>query len=256
MDYENDQDTYPNGTLINLLGIQDYDKLKEAETNIGYINLITAQKELASAGKKGTELLKAVHRHIFKDIFEWAGEYRKVPIFKTEVVIPGVSLQYSDPKNIDKDLSTAIGDLEKVEWEGKSIEEKSKLFTKYLAKIWRVHPFRDGNTRTTLAYASVFARQHGFEMDLGSILNELSRKIDPETNQIKEYSVRDRFVLAALDDNCSPEPQYLQYVIEKAMLVGSKNKKAELEDLLNQHSESKQAKKESSPKATDEGPEL
>lgn len=250
-----DPDVYENGTLKNLLGIKDYDKLKEAEVNIGYLNLISAQKELASTGKRGTELIKSVHRHIFKDIFSWAGEYRKVPIFKTEVVIPGVSLQYSDPKNIDKDLSAAINDLEKVEWEGKSIKEKSQLFTKYLAKIWRVHPFRDGNTRTTLAYASVFARQHGFEMDLGSILNELSRKIDPETNTIKEYSVRDRFVLAALDENCSPEPEYLEYVVRKAILVGAKKKKRELEHLLNEH-EQNEGNKSSNSKSVEKDSEL
>lgn len=44
-------------------------------------------------------------------------------------------------------------------------------FTKQLAQFWLVHPFRDGNTRTTLTFASKFSKEHGFPLDLSCLLD-------------------------------------------------------------------------------------
>ena len=40
------------------------------------------------------------------------------------------------------------------EWKNKRSDELAEQFTKYLSKIWRVHPFRDGNTRFYLSELS------------------------------------------------------------------------------------------------------
>ena len=53
-----------------------------------------------------TTLIKRINQHIFGDIFDWAGEYRTVPIYKEEVVIPGISLDYGAPKEIMKSMKT------------------------------------------------------------------------------------------------------------------------------------------------------
>ena len=57
------------GTLKNLLGITDYAELKKAETDIGYVKLMNAEDEVID--KCDEKLLKKIHKHIFKDIFEW-----------------------------------------------------------------------------------------------------------------------------------------------------------------------------------------
>lgn len=75
-----------------------------------------------------------------------AGEFRSVPIEKIEVVIPGLSLHYSEPEDIPEDLDSALDVLNNTSWQGKNIEEIASEFTQRLARIWRVHPFRDGNT--------------------------------------------------------------------------------------------------------------
>lgn len=74
------------GTLRNLLNITDYQKLKEAERDIGFIKLCTVDSVLLQQFDKN--LLQAIHKHIFGDIFEWAGEFRTVPLYKEEIVIP------------------------------------------------------------------------------------------------------------------------------------------------------------------------
>ena len=212
-----------NGTLRNKLGIENYQELKQAETDIGYVKLINASEVIT--GECDVNLLKRVHKHIFEDIFDWAGEFRTIPIYKREIVIPGVSLEYSMPENIENDLKLQIDNLNAINWKGKDIIEFSKEFSKRLAKIWRVHPFRDGNTRTALTFASIFTKQNGFDMDLSEILNELARKKDKDTGKITSYSVRDRFVLAALDDKDMPEPMYLEWIIRRAIERGFWNKK-------------------------------
>ncbi len=211
-----------NGTLKNKLGIEEYDDLNNAERDIGFVKLIDVGK--AFKKRYDAEFFKSIHKHIFEDIFDWAGEFRTVPIEKIEVVIPGLSLQYSEPKDITKDLDVALDILNNTSWQGKNIDELSLEFTQNLARIWRVHPFRDGNTRTTLAFADIYAKEHGFPMDISMLLDQLSRITD-ERGRIKRYSIRDKFVLAALDQKDYPEPEHLTMLIKSAIQEGINQEK-------------------------------
>ena len=93
-----------------------------------------------------------------------------------------------------------------------------------------IHPFRDGNTRTTMAFASIFAKEHDFPMDLGIILDNLTRKYD-ENGRTKRFSIRDKFVLASLDEKFAPEPEHLQALLKQSMVSGIKKKIDVLYDL-------------------------
>ena len=203
--------TLEDGTLKNKLGITDYKKLKKAECDIGFIKLMSLDS--IDTDCEPTTLIKRIHQHIFGDIFDWAGEYRTVPIYKEEVVIPGISLDYGAPKEIMKSMKTRTSDMYADNWNPNDLDDFAKKMTKHLAKIWRVHPFRDGNTRTTLAFAEIFAKQHGVDFDMGRVLENLLRKKDEETGKIIRYSIRDKFVLAALDEKDYPEPEALQALI-------------------------------------------
>lgn len=216
------------GTLKNLLGITDYEELKRAETDIAYVKLMNAHEEVIN--KCDEKLLKKIHKHIFEDIFEQAGEYRTIPMEKMEVVLPGASLEYAMPNEIPKKLKRHMEEINSYNWKEMNIDEISQKFTKCLAQIWRVHPFRDGNTRATLTFADIFAKQHGFEMDMGMLLDNLERIVDDETGKIKRFSVRDKFVLAALDEKDYPEPEHLERIIKMSIEKGI-NKKI---DSLNQ----------------------
>lgn len=210
-----------NGTLKNLLGITDYEELKQAEKDIAYVKLINAEEEIKRPCD--IRLLKRIHKHIFEDIFEWAGEFRTIPLYKEERVIPGVSLEYAEPQNIEKELTKRLEEMNSINWKGKGIDEITKQFTKELAKLWRIHPFRDGNTRTTLAFAEKYSREHGFPMDIGILLEHLTRSVTPD-GRIARYSIRDKFVLAALDKKDYPEPEHLQALIKESILSGVKRK--------------------------------
>ena len=214
-----------NGTLRNKLGITDYQKLKEAECDIGFVKLMTVDS--IDTDCNPSTLVKRVHQHIFGDIFDWAGEYRTVPIYKEEVVIPGISLEYGAPREIKRRMDANLASMYADKWNSNDLDEFSKKLTEYLARIWRIHPFRDGNTRTTLAFASIFAKQHGFNLDMGRILENLSRRKDDKTGKITRYSIRDKFVLAALDEKDYPEPEALQALMRFALSKAKEEKEEE-----------------------------
>ncbi len=155
---------------------------------------------------------------------------------KIEVVIPGLSLHYAEPKEIPEELDSALDVLNNTSWQGKNIEEIASEFTQGLAKIWRVHPFRDGNTRTTLAFADIYAKEHGFPMDISMLLDQLSRVTD-ENGKIRRYSIRDKFVLAALDKKDYPEPEHLTALIKTAIQEGINQEKQRQGNILGENEE-------------------
>ena len=209
----NDPYILDNGVLKNKLGITDYERLRAAEADIGFAKLIDIDS--IYKGKLDSDFMCDIHRHIFEEIFDWAGNYRTVPVFKKEIVIPGISLEYENPKKIEKSLINTIKDLDKTNWSNMETKQIPFEFARKLAILWKVHPFRDGNTRTTLAFADLYAKEHGFPLDIGFLLKNLTRR----TNQYGKtiHSIRDRFVLASLDKKDDPEPEHLAKLLEIAM---------------------------------------
>ena len=211
-----------NSVLKNKLGIKDYEELKQAETDICFVKLLNVEQ--VEHSKCDINLIKNIHKHIFEDIFDWAGEFRTIPIEKRELIIPGVSLQYAEPKEIKGGLEKVLEEMNEYNWNNKTTDEISKKFTNFLARLWRVHPFRDGNTRTTLAFANIFSKEHGFEADIMTMINQLYRYQEKETGKVVRWSIRDNFVLAALDEEDKPRPQALQKTIKQAINKGKKKK--------------------------------
>ena len=205
--------TNENGVLINKLGITDYDELNKAEREYGSVKL----KSLDNIKVKyfNEELIQNIHSYIFKDIFEWAGNYRTTPLYKEELILPRYSVPYSSPNRISRDLNSKLGDINSIRWNALNEKELIELFARKIALVWKVHPFRDGNTRTIISFSYLFAREYGFPMDINVLLENLSRIYKGE--KVVGYSLRDKFVLASLDDKDYPETKPLIKVYTKAI---------------------------------------
>lgn len=213
--------TYDNGVLKNKLNITSYEKLNKAEADIGFAKLINVDS--INVEYFDENLIKGIHKHIFEDIFDWAGEYRTVPLIKEELVLPRYSIPYSEPSKIEKDLKDKIRHLNSYAWQNMSTEKISYTFAREIALLWRVHPFRDGNTRTFLSFAYLYAKEHGFPFDIETFTRELNRKYSD--GRVSKYSVRDKFVLACLDEKDYPEIEHLARVFENAINSYKKEKK-------------------------------
>ena len=106
--------------------------------------------------------LAAIHGRIFEGVFKFAGSFRDCNISKKEWVLRGESVLYVSFAELKQALQHDF-DLEK-EFSYKSLDhtEMIKHFTKFISGIWQIHPFREGNTRTTAVFAIKYLRAMGF----------------------------------------------------------------------------------------------
>jgi len=211
------RDPYLNkyGILTNKLGIDtDHKKLMQAEADICFLKLINIDSLKVICFDKN--LIKQIHKHIFEDIYPWAGEFRVTPLFKEELVLPGYSIPYSDPEEIDNDLDKKLTELNSIAWQNMTTSEIAYTYARKIALIWKVHPFRDGNTRTMLSFSFLYAKEHGFPFDMKTFTDGLNRQYF-ENGAVSKYSIRDKIVLACLDEKDYPEIEHLANIFEEAI---------------------------------------
>ena len=150
--------------LRNKLHIREQDLLDDAEADYVVFRL----KDLALNPLEGdyhTPHLLTMHEYIFQDIFEWAGEVRTISIYKEEDVLGRLSVEYSDPFDIVNDLHHVLSDMRKKEWNDMDRLQLAKEFCDSLARLWKIHPFREGNTRTTITFCCQYADEMGFPIN-------------------------------------------------------------------------------------------
>ncbi len=194
----------PNGTLRNKFLIEDYSKLREKERERLEKKVVTP--ELVHFKTIDLNLLREIHKYIFDEFYDWAGEFRIIALFKAEqYFIPTLSIKYSTPDKIQSELKKAICSLNSVRWAKLSKDEVAEKLAKMTAVIWKIHPFRDGNTRAILGSIKVFCIERGIPMNISVFTNLLTRPT--KNGKVVGYSVRDMFVGACLEE--SPEPEYL-----------------------------------------------
>lgn len=88
--------------LKNKLNVKDATKAQELENRLSFYRI----KELIEkplAGKFDYQHLQAIHRHIFQDIYEWAGKPRTINISKAESLLDGYSVAYPNPNDTQPD---------------------------------------------------------------------------------------------------------------------------------------------------------
>lgn len=156
---------YPGTDILkNILGIQDRQTLDEAEAD--YVSL--RLRELAENSLEGDydfNHLTKMHQYIFQDIYEWAGEIRTINIEKEEPALGGLSVEYSDKTKIKDDLSEILQQMTSHSWIKLSLDDKVKYFSEDLAAVWKVHGFREGNTRLAVTFCCQFIEAQGIPIN-------------------------------------------------------------------------------------------
>jgi cell filamentation protein len=150
--------------LKNLLNIKDEVVLELAEADITYFRLYNVDGAIQFDSFDFQRLL-AIHKHIFGDIYEWAGTIRSIQIVKGERVLGSDTVRYSQPDDIERDCNTVLHKLHSTDWASLGVHETAVIFARLIAALWQAHPFREGNTRTVITFATQFAEAHGFRMD-------------------------------------------------------------------------------------------
>jgi Protein involved in cell division len=155
--------------LKNKFGVKDSDVLDKIEVEVS-CNAIYEISVAPIIGNYDFEHLCRFHAHIFGDIYEWAGNARTVHMEKAEPVLGYMSIEYSKPSDIEQEASKVLERMNTINWEVLSLDERAKELSDCLAKLWKTHPFREGNTRTIITFICQFA--DGKEMPIDRELFE------------------------------------------------------------------------------------
>ena len=111
------------------------------------------------------DYLKYIHKYLFQDVYEFAGEFRKIDFSKNEKILNNDSVAYGDCETLIDSLEYDIkNELEKKYGE-MNIVEVIKNITEFSSRIWQVHPFREGNTRTTAVFIEKYLINLGYNVD-------------------------------------------------------------------------------------------
>ena len=110
------------------------------------------------------EFYLGLHGKIFEGVFPHAGEIRTVDLRKREWVLNGDSVQYEASFLIEKSLAYDFSQEEKFKYKGLSEDAFVEHFASFISGIWQIHPFREGNTRTTAVFAIKYLRSKGFDV--------------------------------------------------------------------------------------------
>lgn len=148
--------------LINLGNIKDAEVLKSAEADITSYTM-TALYNIQFDQFDSQALLEA-HRIIFGDLYPWAGEIRTIQMTKPEYVLGGDTVRYSHPKEIKKELAAVCKEIPALK-RAKDRDDLIFLIVRITAKLWQIHPFREGNTRTVVAFSVLLAQSFGVEVN-------------------------------------------------------------------------------------------
>jgi len=152
--------------------LREYYLEKQVKNDINYSELecdfvSTRIVELLQNDKfeLSVEYLKYIHKYLFQDVYEFAGNFRNVDITKQEKILNNDSVAYGDYKNLEESLVYDISlELEK-DYKDMSIVEVIKNITEFSSKIWQVHPFREGNTRTTAVFIEKYLVSLGYDVN-------------------------------------------------------------------------------------------
>jgi cell filamentation protein, protein adenylyltransferase len=145
-------------TLRNRLGITDATVLARAEARLAAAAELVLVTERLDLGRYDLDHLRAIHRHLFGTVYDWAGELRTVNMTKGDTVFALV--EWLEPQAAEVFDWLAVEDHLRARPRDLFIEGASR----FLADLNALHPFREGNGRTQRAFLRLLAAEAGWHV--------------------------------------------------------------------------------------------
>jgi cell filamentation protein len=169
------------GTLRNHFGERDHDVLAGLE----YAATIDRQTELMSGlvdvpRTFDADHVRAIHRHLIQDVYNWAGEYRTVPIYK------GTPVGFADVSSgaIDRYLTDVRRLVDATPWIELDRDGFGEQAATVFAYLNQAHPFREGNGRTSKVFMEHVAELSSYTLEYDRVdphqWNEASKWSGPD----------------------------------------------------------------------------
>ena len=116
--------------------------------------------------------LQSIHERLFHGLMEnpyYERNFRDYNFSKREFVLARESVEYGDYARLQRDLEDAFASFEPPAYEREDPSAYCAGMAAFIAQIWQIHPFAEGNTRTVAVFLQKLLRSHGFK----SVTDEL-----------------------------------------------------------------------------------
>jgi len=154
---------YPGTTILkNKRNLRTQAALDRFET------AMTAQRfdEPLPVGKLTEQHYCRIHRHLFRDVYSWAGRYRSVRISKGDS-------SFCYPEYIPQEMAKLFAQLARDNnLTGLSPQQFAPRAAHFLSSLNAIHPFRDGNGRSQMAFVTLLASRAGHPLHLVRLVPE------------------------------------------------------------------------------------
>jgi len=155
-------------TLRNLFGERDHRVLQELEQAVvseRYLEAVQGEVRFDPTFDAGH--VDAIHRHLFGDVYEWAGQHRTVPLVKNP------PRGFADVAQIDRYLADVHRLVVTTEWKTLDRSEFVDRAATAFAYLNQAHPFREGNGRTSKLFMTHLAGRSRFAFDFNQVTAEI-----------------------------------------------------------------------------------
>ena len=155
--------------------------------------------------------LTSIHRRIFEGIFKFAGQLRNVELSKKEWVLGGnASVSYQPAVDLREAIEYDLTREKEFDYSSHPVSETINHLARFIADLWQIHPFREGNTRTTAVFLIKYLRSMG---------------IPATSDMFKEHSwyFRNALVRASYKGlDISPTTEFVERFLRN-LILGEKN---------------------------------
>lgn len=136
---------------------------EDMEADIASSNIVKLLSEPSFSFS--VEGLAGIHRRIFHNVFKHAGKFRDYDISKKEWVLDGASVIYGPACDLRRTIQYDFDQENSFRYKGLDSTEIINHFVTFISGLWQIHPFREGNTRTTAVFAIKYLRSLGFRVE-------------------------------------------------------------------------------------------
>ena len=111
-----------------------------------------------------TEMLN-IHKRLFTGIYEQVGKYREYNFTKKEWILNDDTVTYSSYETIKETIEYDFNQEKNFSYKDLSLDDTISHLSRFISNIWQVHPFCEGNTRTTAVFLIKYLRTFGFNVN-------------------------------------------------------------------------------------------
>ena len=108
--------------------------------------------------------LLSIHRTLFEGVLQHPGQLRTYNFSKKEWVLDGESIVYGDYRELEAILQYDFDIEKRFDYSKLSMDEIVEHLAIFIANLWQIHAFEEGNTRTTAVFVIKYLRSLGFDV--------------------------------------------------------------------------------------------